>query len=346
MLKYNHTTERKTVMKKKLFGTTPENDAVSLYTISSDGATVTVTDFGAAIVSFQVFGRDILGGFDTLDGYLNDDSHQGGTVGRVANRISGAEFEMDGKVYRLPKNNGKNCLHGGVGFDRRVWQVTEHLDDSILLEYTSSDGEEGFPAELAVRVRFTLKKTDLIIDYEAVPSGKTPISLTNHAYFNLDGLGKDIKEHVAVIYAESYTEVDDELIPTGRHPSVRGTVFDFTSAHKIGERIGREFIGYDHNFVLSPKSFKEYSGKMLGLGAEVSSGELMLRVYTDRPGLQFYIGNFLGNGPDFKGGVKQVKHGAFCLEAQTEPDCISLGEEFYGAGEVYTQTTVYSIEKM
>lgn len=333
-------------MQKKFFGFLPDGREVSLYTITGEGALLTVTDFGAAIVSFTVFGRNIVGGFDTLDAYLKDDSHQGGTVGRVANRIGGASFVMDGVSYTLPKNDGENCLHGGVGFDRRMWSVVEFSESSLTLEYVSRDMEEGFPASVTVRVRFMLDGTDLIIDYEAYPDGKTPISLTNHSYFNLDGFGGDIKEHTALIYADSYTEVDSSLIPTGVRPSVRGTVFDFTDERKIGERISSDFVGYDHNYVLSPTVFKEYSGKRLGLGAVVKSSDLSLSVYTDRPGLQFYIGNFLGSGPDFSGGIKQVKHGAFCLEAQTEPGCIKRGEEFYSKGEIYKQTTVYSVEKL
>ena len=125
-----------------------------------------------------------------------------------------------------------------------------------------------------------------------------------------------------------------------------GTPFDFHEFHTIGERCGGDFIGYDHNIVLKPEVFKEFLGAKAGLAATVENGELRMNVYTDQPGIQFYIGNFLGKGRDFKGGVKQVFHGAFCMETQTEPDCINHGEGFYEAGEEYTHVSVYEIEKI
>ncbi len=333
-------------MKIELFGTLTDGEMVDIYTLKNEAIEMRVMERGSTIVSLSVNGRDVVGGFDSLIAYESDNSHQGAVIGRVANRIENARFAMDGKIYNVPKNDGENCLHGGVGFDYKLWKVLEATDEKITLEYTSQDGEEGFPASLTVRVSYILSGASLIIDYEATPDGKTPISLTNHAYFNLDGFGGDVKEHSAVIYAEKYTEVNDKLIPNGNHPSVFGTPFDFTSAKKIGQEINESFSGYDHNYVLSPKFFGEFIGKKLGLAAEVFTGDLKMNVYTDQPGVQFYTANFLGDGPDFKGGVKQVKHGAFCLEAQTEPNSINLGEGFYGKGEKYTQTTVYSFEKI
>ena len=334
------------MFKKEFFGTAPSGDAVTLYTVGNDKCELTVSDRGATVVSFKVFGRDIVGGFDSLDSYLADDSHQGGTIGRVANRIAGARFVMDGAEYTLPDNDGGNCLHGGCGFDTRMWSLLLHTDERLVFSYVSKDGEEGFPAELDVKVSFSVIDTSLVIEYTAVPDGKTPIALTNHSYFNLDGFGGDIKDHAAVIYADRYTEVGEDLIPTGERPPVKGTRFDFTEPHRIGERIGGDFIGYDHNFLLSPKEYKEFSGRSAALAAEVWSADLKLCVYTDQPGVQFYIGNFLGGGPNFKGNISQVRHGAFCLETQTEPNCINHGEAFYDEGEIYRHICVYSVEKM
>lgn len=332
--------------KKEFFGISQSEDTVSIYTIGNDDCSLTVSDRGATVVSFKVFGRDIVGGFDTLEGYLTDDSHQGGTIGRVANRIANAKFVMDGKSYSLTDNDNGNCLHGGSGFDSKMWELVSHSDDRIVLSYLSEDGEDGFPANLKVNVSFSVKDTAVIIEYTAVPDAKTPIALTNHSYFNLDGFGGDIKEHTAVIYAENYTEVSKSLIPNGQTPCVKGTVFDFSEPHKIGERIGGDFIGYDHNFILSPQQYKEFSGKSLGLAAEVWNSDLKMNVYTDQPGIQFYIGNFLGKGPDFKGGVPQIRHGAFCLETQTEPNCINHGKAFFERDEIYSHICVYSIEKI
>jgi aldose 1-epimerase len=218
---------------------------------------------------------------------------------------------------------------------------------SITLEYNSYDGEEGFPSALNVKVTYVLEGADLYIMYTATPDGKTPIALTNHAYFNLDGFGGTIEDHTAVIYADKYTEVNENLIPNGIRPNVVGTVFDFTTPHTIGERCGKDFLGYDHNFILSPSVFEEKFGKKLGLAADVKGKKLGMKVYTDQPGVQFYIGNFLGSDPDpaFRGDIKKIRHGAFCLETQTEPNCVNHGEGFYEAGETYFHNTVYKVEQ-
>ena len=333
-------------MKKEFFGTLDGGKDVTLYTLSNSECEVKLSELGATVVSFAVFGKDVVGGFDTLDGYLKDDSHQGATIGRVANRIANAHFVMDGKEYRVSANDNGNCLHGGCGFDYKVWQVKEYDGKAIVFEYTSADGEEGFPASVTATVSYTLEGTDLIIDYKATPDGKTPISMTNHSYFNLDGFGGDILGHRLTVYADKYTKVGRDLIPTGERPEVKGTAFDFTEAHTVGERIDETDGGYDHNFILCPTEHREYLGKRLGLAAVLEGEKIRMRVYTDQPGVQLYSGNFLGSGPDFKGGLKQIKHGALCLETQTEPNSVNAGVGFYGKGEVNTQTTVYSMEKI
>ncbi len=332
-------------MKKEIFGF-QNGKAVELYTLENEKASVSIMTRGATVVDFTVSGTSIVGGFDTFDEYLQDDSHQGAIIGRVANRVAKAQFEMDGKVYHLPANNGVNCLHGGDGFDHRIWNVESVGEDSIVLSYVSADGEEGFPNALAVKVTYTLIGAALKIDYEARPDGKTPIALTNHAYFNLDGFGKDVLNHVAVIHADKITEVDDALIPNGNHPDVKGTPFDFNAPHTIGERIGGAFTGYDHNYVLNRAVNSDKFGKVLTLCAAVNNGKLQMNVYTDQPGVQFYTANFLGGKPDFKGGISRVRHGAFCLETQTEPDCVNHGVGFYDKGQTYRHTTVYEVEKI
>jgi aldose 1-epimerase len=333
-------------MEKKLYGTLPTGEEVYLYTLKSDKALVNIMTRGGTIVNFKAFGTDIVGGFDDLATYLEDTSHQGALIGRVANRVADATFTMDGKQYKLPENDHGNCLHGGDGYDHKIWNVLDYTDTSITLEYNSFDGEEGFPSALNVKVTYVLDGASLLIDYTATPEGKTPIALTNHAYFNLDGFGGTIEDHVALIYADRYTEVNEKLIPNGNRPSVVGTPFDFTEPHTIGERCGADFIGYDHNFILAPTEYATLFGKKLGLCADVKGKKLGMKVYTDQPGVQFYIGNFLGNGPAFRGNTKQVFHGAFCLETQTEPDCINHGIGFYDKGEVYKHTTVYAVEEL
>lgn len=341
-----NTMKKEVFIKKEVFGTLENGGAVHKYTLKNEECELVLMDYGASIVSWRIGDTDVVGGFDTLSDYLRDTAHQGATIGRVANRIEGARFEMDGKTYLLPDNDGGNCLHGGDGFDHRLWSVTHFDEGSVRFEYLSADGEEGFPAALAVAVTYSLNGTELVIDYRATPTGKTPIALTNHSYFNLEGFGGDVMEHRVTIYAESYSAVNDKLIPTGEHPSVRGTALDFTAAHRIGERIGETKDGYDHNFLLAPTCFEVFSGKELGLAAVVCGEGLKMSVYTDQPAIQLYTGNFLGGEIPFKGGVKQVRHGALCLEAQTEPNCINHGVGFYEAGEEYIQTTVYRIERL
>lgn len=331
-------------MKEELFGVLPDGREIYKYTLSSADISLSVISFGAAIQSLSAFGVEIVGGFSDVFGYLSDDSHQGGTIGRVANRIGGAEFEMDGRVYRLPKNDGDNCLHGGSGFDRRVWRLIDSGENFVTLGYTSPDGEEGFPGELSVQVSFRIVDSAVVISYEARPTGKTPISLTNHAYFNLDGFGSDILGHRIQIFADRYTATDEALIPTGERPEVRGTAMDLNSPTLIGEVID-EVGGFDHSYFLSGGSTTDRFGATTALAAVADNGRLSLEVYTDRPCLQFYSGNFLGQGPNING-VPQVKHGALCLEAQIEPNSVKSGEGIFRDGEVYRQTTVYNIRKI
>ena len=329
-------------MEKKLFGTLPTGEDVYIYTLNDGKSVAEIMEYGAAIVSLRPFGDvDVVGGFDTLEAYTKDTSNQGAIVGRVANRIENARFEIDGKIYMLADNDNGNCLHGGVGFQHRLWKVIDYKENRITLSYLSPDGEDGFPANLQVEVTYTLKDGAIIISYTATPDGKTPIALTNHAFFNLDGFGGGIKEHTVQIWAESYSEVNDKLIPTGNHPNVIGTPLDLRLPKKVGEDFSPTFDGYDHNMILFPKLHKEFNNKKFGLAARVENQKMIMQVYTDQPGLQFYTGNFLGNGPDFKGNIPQIRQGALCLEAQTEPNCINHGEGIYEKGQVYKQLTVY-----
>lgn len=333
-------------MKREIFGKQKNGAVVEIVTLQNEVAELKVMTRGATIVSFNTYGTDIVGGYDTLEDYEADtDSYQGATVGRVANRIAEASFTMDGAIYMVTENDNGNCLHGGEGFSFKPWNIDELTEDSVTMSYRSADNEDGFPASLFVKVKFTLKDATVIIEYKAVPDGKTPIALTNHSYFNLDGFGKTIDKHIATIYADRYTEVDEKLIPNGVRPTVEGTAFDFTSPKKIGSDFGASVDGYDHNFILCPKIYKEFKEKQLGLAASVTNKRLTLNVYTDQPGVQFYTGNFLSGKPNFRGNTERIKHGAFCLEAQTEPNCINNGIGFYDAGEVYRQTTVYEVKK-
>ncbi len=333
-------------MEKKLFGKLKDDREVYSYLLQSGDSVARIMDYGATILSFQPFGKEhIIGGYDILECYEIDGSNQGATIGRVANRIANAEFTMDGAIYMLPNNNNGHCLHGGVGFKRKIWDVLEYTENSILLSCFSPDGDDGFPGDLVTKVRYTLDKSTVIIDYEATPGSKTPIALTNHSYFNLNGFSSDITNHEVMIYSNNYTEVDSSLIPTGNRPSVDGTPFDLRTYKKLGDIFSDSFSGFDHNMILCPEIFKEFGGLNLGLAASVRNSEMVMNVYTDQPGVQFYTANFLKGKPDFRGFVKRIFHGALCLEAQTEPNSVNRGECFYEAGETYRQTTAYEILK-
>jgi aldose 1-epimerase len=333
-------------MDKKLFGTTSVGESIYAYTIKNDIASVTVLNFGGILQSFTVHGISIVGGYDFVEDYEADTSHQGGLIGRVANRVANAAFEMDGKTYMLPVNNGKSCLHGGIrGFDRRIWQIIEANENEIKLFYHAEDGEEGFPGALDVTVIYRLEGGDLLIDYTAIPHSKTPIALTNHAYFNLNGFGDTIHTHLLTLAAERYTEMNESILPTGNRPEVFGTPFDFTVPRAVGAHFSDTFSGYDHNFILSPKTSETVCGMQLPLVATLEGDSLIMKTYTDQKGVQIYTANFLKGDPKFSGNIQRIKHGAICLETQTEPGAIARGEIFYDKGQVYRHQTVYSVKK-
>jgi aldose 1-epimerase len=312
----------------KLFGRLADGTAVDIYTLTNkSGIEARVMTYGATLVSLRLPDRngafaDVNLGFDDLGGYLGTHPYFGVIVGRYANRIAKGRFTLDGVEYTLAQNNNGNSLHGGLkGFDKVVWkpEPVQTADGvGVKLTYLSKDMEEGYPGNLSVTVVYMLTNADeLRISYEAETDKKTPVNLTNHAYWNLKGEGNgDILGHVLRLEADSYTAVDSaaNLIPTGEILSVAGTPFDFTSPHAIGERIARVEGGYDHNFVLR--------GGALALAARVEEPESgrAMEVYADQPAIQLYTGNFLDGTVVGKGGKAYKKHYAFCLETQHFPD--------------------------
>ena len=334
-------------MNRKLFGKLNVSTDVYSYTLTNGEISAEIITYGAIIKSFSRVGSyNIVGSFDTLEDYLADKTYQGAIIGRVANRIEDARFTIDGTEYILTRNSGKNCHHGGDGFNSKIWDIEESSNTSLTLSYYSEDGESGFPGGLKVFVTYSLLGSALIIDYKAYPEKKTPIALTSHPYFNLSGLGADIYSHEIAIYADRYSAVNSNLIPTGEHPKVDGTQLDLRSFRSLGEILKSDFSGYDHNFRLSPSEFEEFNGKKLGLAAKAKCNGLLLSVYTDMSDLQFYSVNSVFGPPDFTGAIKRTKHGTFCLEAQTEPNAVNHGQTIYDKGEIYTQTTVYNLEKI
>ena len=320
---------------KKSFGKTPDGQPVDLFVLTNkNGAEVSITNYGGAVVSLKVPDRsgklaDVVLGYDGIDGYVNDKSYFGALVGRYGNRIGHAQFVLDGKTYTLAENNGENSLHGGVkGFNKAVWTAkTLSKKDGQLLElsYLSKDGEEGFPGNLKVTVTYTWTDANALkIEYSATTDKKTVVNLTNHSYFNLAGQGSgDSLGHLLTIEADKFTPVDSGLIPTGELRDVAGTPFDFRNSTAIGARISQDDEqlklggGYDHNFVL-----RRSAGSSESLAARVvepTSGRV-LEVWTTEPGVQFYTGNFLDGKSAGKGGATYPKRSAFCLETQHFPD--------------------------
>jgi aldose 1-epimerase len=271
--------------------------------------------------------QEVTLGYDSLDGYLKDNSpYFGALIGRYANRIGKGKFSLGGREYHLATNSGGSHLHGGnSGFDKAVWKATEARGEktvALKLEYVSLDGEEGYPGTLSATAVYTLTNdNELKIDYSATTTKETIVNLTNHAYFNLVGDG-DVLKHQVMINADRFTPISEAFIPTGELRSVKGTPMDFTKPAAIGARINQKDEqlsrgnGYDHNWVLSR------TNKKLALAARVeepTSGRV-LEVFTTEPGVQFYTGNFLDGTIKGKGGRVYQQRAGFCLETQHFPD--------------------------
>ncbi|WP_214109537.1 aldose epimerase family protein [Acrocarpospora catenulata] len=288
-------------MKVEHFGVTPEGEQVERYTLTDGLLTAQVLSYGCVIQSLEVAGRDVVLGCATLADYRTRSRYFGAVVGRYGNRLGNGRFELDGKTYELARNNGTAALHGGrKGFDKRVWTAEPDGDDRLRLSYVSPDGEEGYPGTLSVTVTYTLAGDGLRIDYTATTDAPTVLNLTNHSYFNLAGAG-DVLDHVVTIDADRYTPVDEHKIPTGELAPVEGTLFDFRTPHRIGDRLNGS---YDHNFVLNP-----------GGGIRVEFGDHAMEVVTTQPGVQFYTGGMLSAETTPYG-----PHAGLCLETQHFPD--------------------------
>lgn len=331
-------------MQKRIFGHMPDGTPIEEYTLKSDTLEATVITYGAILRTLEVGGLDIIGGYDTLEEFLTDDDpFQGAIIGRVCNRTAFGRFDLNGKSYQLSINNGRHHLHGGTGgFFSRVWTVEEASDTHVTLSRLSPDGEEGYPANLSVKVTYTLEGDCMKISYDAVSDGDTPVNLTNHAFYNLSGTGSgSVFDHTALIAADRYTAVDEELIPTGEEPSVEGTPFDFRKEKRIGQDLSDALSSYDHNFIFANAPIRDVCGLSLPHVATVSGAKVTMEVYTSAPCAQFYTGAFLSGPLQFKGGRPKQKYGAFCFEPQLPPDGIHHGTPPLRAGEHFRSVTVY-----
>jgi aldose 1-epimerase len=343
-------------IKQDAFGVTPEGVTIERFILTNgNGLEASIITYGGTLTALRVPDRngtlsDVVLGFDSLESYLGEHPYFGSLIGRYGNRIADGRFTLDGVSYTLARNNGANHLHGGPnGFHRAIWQaqtITSGDGPTLELRYLSRDGEEGYPGNLSVTVRYTLtEQNELRLDYQAQTDQATVINLTNHSYFNLAGNG-DILGHQLELLADHFLPVDDNQIPLGQLQPVHGTPMDFTRATPIGARIGeddeqlRAGQGYDHTWVLNGGTAQA------GLAARLydpSSGRVM-EVETTEPGIQFYSGNLLDGSVTGKGGQIYQKHAALCLETQHFPDSPNqprFPSTVLRPGDTYRQTTAY-----
>lgn len=341
-------------VEKKLYGKLPDGREVELYTLkNADGMTLETIPYGCRIIRLLTKDKkgnlgDVILGHRTLEEYLGG-NFQGTFVGRYANRIGNAEFELNGKTYKLAQNNGCNTLHGGPGgYHQVLWNVKEVKDGeepSVSYTYTSPDGEEGYPGTLDLTVTYTLtKENGLVMQYDAVCDRETPFNPTNHSFFNLSGdHQKEVLGTYLTLNASKVTAVTDDLIPTGEFVPVAGGPLDFTKAKLLGDDMFAEdhliqlCEGFDHNFCVDGTGCRKFAEAY-----EPESGRVM-EVYSDLPGVQLFTFN-RASGSIGKDGKPMKPHTAFCLETQFYPDSVHHSNfpfEYLKPGVPFTSKTVY-----
>ncbi|HON08778.1 MAG TPA: aldose epimerase family protein [Verrucomicrobiota bacterium] len=339
-------------------GKLPDGRVVKIFTLKNkNGVIVRLSNWGATITEIHIPDKNgkftnVVVGFDDFERIVKGPT-LGSTIGRFANRIAGARFKIDGIEYKVTANSGTNHIHGGRrGFDKVLWDATPLAAKSdrasVQFTYLSPDGEEGYPGNLTVKVTMTLTDdNELQLLYEARTDKATVVNLTNHSYFNLAGYG-NVLNHQLLIAANNYTPTDDQLIPTGEIASVKGTPLDFTTPHKIGERIEQLMPrpgGYDHNYVLNREGKPPYFAARL---TEPESGRIM-EVFTTQPGMQFYTANHFNGKIIGVGGVAFPKHGAICFETQHFPDSPNkpnFPSTVLRPGEKFENTTIFKFSKI
>ena len=339
----------------KEFGRTKDGQKVTAFNIGNENRmSVTVLDYGCTIQSIIVPDRngnmiDVVLGYDDIESYENGSCYYGATIGRYANRIGGGRFVLDGKEYQLEKNseNGQNHIHGV--FNERVFDTAVDNGD-LILRLFSPDMEEGYPGNLNLEIRYHLSDDNALeIEYTATTDAPTVLNLSNHCYFNLNGLnGSTILNHQLRLNSSFYTEYDKVFAQTGRIIPVDNTPLDFREEHTFGERFADDYppfrvcTGYDHNMVLDGV---ENELKPIGTVKSDYSG-ICLEAFTTEPAIQLYSGNFIhfDTVKSGKNGIRYPKNGGFCLEAQHYPDSVNH-PHFPGTvlrpDEVYKQKTIY-----
>jgi aldose 1-epimerase len=345
---------QKPVISEEAYDTMVDGKAISLYHLqNANGIDVYLTNFGARVVSLITPDKngkfaDVALGYADIGGYLNDKMYLGCIVGRFANRINEAKFTLNGKEYHLFKNDGDNTLHGGKsGLDKKIWEAKQD-SNSVTFSYLSPDGEEGYPGNLSLSVKYTLNNdNELMIEYEAETDQATVINLSNHTYINLKGEGDTtILDHFVEINADYYTPIDAEWIPTGEIAPVEGTPFDFRNGKTIGRDINQDNEqlkngkGYDHNWVLYKDEINSmtFAAKMW----DEMTGRY-IAYYTTEPGMQFYCGNFMNGTVIGKSGRPYKYRSALIFETQHFPDTPNhdnFPSTVLNPGDVYHHTAI------
>ncbi len=347
-----------TRIQRSVFGQIKDK-TVYAFTLENDsGMKAEILNYGGVLRTLFVPDRqgknaDVVLGFDNLEGYLTKSPFFGTLVGRYANRIADASFVLNNKKYQLVPSEGKNQLHGGKnGFDKKIWDAVVmpcEEGSCLALSCYSVDGEEGFPGNLETTVVYTLTADNrLSISYTAKPDQDTPVNLTNHSYFNLAGHNSgSVLAQQLQIQSDAITEIGEGSIPTGKELDVTGTPFDFRKSTAIGDRIGADFPqlrmtrGYDHNFVIRKTALLSAA---CAVATDPVSGRCMT-VYTDKPGVQLYTGNFLGDSLIGKENAHYKQYSGFCLETQFFPDSVNQAHfpsAITKTNETYNYTTIFA----
>lgn len=333
-------------MEMKSFGLTSFNQEATLYTIENDTIQMSVTDYGATLVSLIIKdkGIDVVQGFTNVQGYQSQVKYMGQTIGRVCNRIGKGEFELNGKTYHVPINNNGNSLHGGeFGFDTKMWKA-HGGEDSIAFEYVSPHMEEGYPGNVRVKVTYELIENGFNYIVDAQSDEDTLLNVTNHSFFNLDGpTSKTAMEHEVKINATQFAGVDADGCTHEDVYDVKETAFDFTSFKPIGKDINNQEeqllngSGYDHHFLVDGEGFREF--------ARCKGKEIEMTVLSDLPGFHMYTSNFLeGNYTDTKENGEFPRRSSICFETQFYPNAIQTKNQIQPIirkGEVWHHKTQF-----
>ena len=326
---------------------------------NAQGMEVAVTNYGCAILSIMVPDKNgkyanVVLGHDSIEHVINSpEPFLNTTIGRYGNRIAKGKFTLYGEEHQLAINNGPNSLHGGpTGFHTRVWDAVQPEQSTVIFNYTSADGEEGFPGNLEVEMTYRLEDETnaLVIEYRATTDKATIVNLTNHGFFNLAGIANPsptVLNNIVTINADFYVPIDEVSIPTGEILKVEGTPMDFRTPMPVGERINDfDFVqlkngnGYDHNWVLNAKG--DINRRAASLKSQKTG--IVLDVYTNEPGVQVYAGNFLDGSLTGKKGIVYGHRASVCLETQKYPDTPNKPEwpsALLKPGEKYDSHCIY-----